>query len=143
MLFALIAGTTLFLRHRIVRNQRQLRADLQAIVDLEARAVARNDRELFLSLKSPDDLAWLQEQQGAFDYFAAHPGDWPRVKVTSVELVDDYAWVQTTSVWEVLERIRNQRSCVTSGLTYQPASPLPPPPTPSESVSSVVNESGS
>jgi hypothetical protein len=99
-LFTLIIGTTLFLRFRIAQNQRQLRADLQALVDLEARAVARSDRELFLSLKSPDDLAWFQEQQGAFDYVAAHPGDWPRLEVTSVELVDDYAWVQTTGIWE-------------------------------------------
>jgi hypothetical protein len=99
-LIALISGVTLLLRYRISQNQRQLRADFQALVDLEARALARGDRELYLSLKSRDDVAWFQEQQGAFDFYAAHPEAWPHPKVTGVELVDDYAWVQTTTPWD-------------------------------------------
>jgi hypothetical protein len=93
---ALAITATLTLQRRIVENQRQIKTDLQALVDLEARAIANGDRELFLSLKSKDNVTWLEEQERVFDYCTANAGQWPRLRVTGVELVDDYAWVHVT-----------------------------------------------
>ena len=46
---ALIVVTILILRHRVAQHERQLMAEIQMLVDLEAQAVANSDRELFLS----------------------------------------------------------------------------------------------
>jgi len=94
-LIVLVSATVLFLRHRVAQNQRQLRAELQALIDLEARAIANGDRELFLSLKRDEHDAWFMWQQNTFDYFAENPDTWPHLRVTDVEVVDEYAWVHT------------------------------------------------
>jgi hypothetical protein len=99
----------LALRQRIVQNQRRLRADLQVLVNLEAQAIANGDVELFLSLQSQEDATWFAGREVYFDYYVRDSSGWPRLEVTSVELVDDYAWVHTVETSEAsgerLERV--------------------------------------
>lgn len=95
ILIVLASATVLFLRHRIAQSQRQLRAEIQALIDLEARAVANGDRELYLSLKSDEDDNWFEWQQYTFDYLTQKPGAWPQLQVSDVDVVDEYVWVFT------------------------------------------------
>lgn len=95
VIFLSLAGS-LLVRRRIDQNQRQLKADIQAMIDLEARAIANGDRGLFQSFKSTEDAAWFDWQNSAFDYYTQHPDDWPQLQVSHAQLVEDYAWVRTT-----------------------------------------------
>jgi hypothetical protein len=94
ILIVLVSATVLFLRHRVAQSQRQLRAEIQALIDLEARAIANGDRELYLSLKSGEDDTWFEWQQYTFDYLTQNPDAWPHLRITDVEVVDEYAWVR-------------------------------------------------
>ena len=74
---ALIVVTILLLHFRIDQNQRQLKAEIQALVDLEAQVVANGDRELFLSLHGQESAAWVQWRGVTFDYYAQSALEWP------------------------------------------------------------------
>jgi hypothetical protein len=80
----------------IAQNQRQLKADIQALVDLEAQVVAHGDRELFLSLQSQEDAAWVQWKGVTCDYYAKRAKEWPRLKVAHVKRMGDFARVHVT-----------------------------------------------
>ena len=95
-LATLIVVTCLILYYRITQNQRQLKADFQTLVDLQAQVVANGDRELFLSLHGQENAAWVQWRGGIFDYYAQGTQEWPRLKVTRVKRAGDFSRVHIT-----------------------------------------------
>lgn len=99
-LLALVAVVTLALHQRVIQNQRRLRADIQAVVDLEAQAIARGDGELFLSFQNQENADWFEWRKTAFERHVGNALGWPQLKVTDVELAGDYAWVRTVGSGE-------------------------------------------
>lgn len=89
----LILGAVLAWRYRLAQIQGRLKIEFQRSVNLEAQAVANGDRELFFSLKSRDNIAWIEWQHATFEYLLRNPGNWPHLRVTRVEWMDDCAWV--------------------------------------------------
>jgi hypothetical protein len=87
------AGGTLWVRYR--HFQRTLREEIQAVIDLEAKAWAEGDTELFLSLQDKEDHNWyFSWKQAAHDQNLFVTDIHQPARVTKVDPWGDTVWVE-------------------------------------------------
>lgn len=95
-LTALIFGVIVLAVLWLIQEQwrRQLEGELRSTIVLEAQALARGDREIFLKLQDPQDEDWLRAQSELLNQArqANIPADQTEIRALSVE--GDWAWAE-------------------------------------------------
>ena len=123
VVIATAAGGYVFLRRRYVEAQQRLAFQIQNVIDLEAKAYARQDRDLFLEQQDADAEAWYTRQaervgqdcpQPDEDMAAsAAPGSrcLPVLpaKIETIDLQGDVAWVEVIEGQSLVRRARFYR----------------------------------
>lgn len=117
---AVLVTGSLYLRHRYAEAERQLAGQLQSVIDLEARAFAQSDADLFLELQDTASQLWYEEQaQRIQDSCGARRADTNALldpcapvlpaEVQNVELRQDIAWVEVIEGLTPVRRVRFYR----------------------------------
>ncbi|MFN2231512.1 MAG: hypothetical protein ACK2VA_17210 [Anaerolineae bacterium] len=123
VLLAAGSGAYLFLRQRYERAQQVLTFQIQGIVDLEARAYAQGDAELFLEQQDRSATGWYQRQVARVDRgclrspSTRYRGSVSRARcepvlpatVQDVQLRGSIAWVEVTEGDPLVRRVRFYR----------------------------------
>ncbi len=96
ILTALIFGAVALAALWLIQEQwrRQLEGELRSTILLEAQALARGDREIFLGLQDPQDEKWRRAQSDLLDI--ARQADIPadQVEITALGVEGDWAWAE-------------------------------------------------
>jgi len=93
-----IAGTVLW--YYSEQRLKRIEGDIQAVINLETKALRTGDKEIFMALQDPEDRDWRDDQERRFDLWEQMPDDarLPGVpQITDLQLWDDTAWVQVTT----------------------------------------------
>jgi hypothetical protein len=96
ILAALIFGAVALAALWLIQEQwrRQLEGELRSTLLLEAQALARGDREIFLGLQDPQDEKWRRAQSDLLD--KARQADIPadQVEIIALGVEGDWAWAE-------------------------------------------------
>jgi len=90
----LVVGGTLWVRYRYF--QRTVQEEIQAVIDLEAKAWSRGDKELFLSLQDEKDFKWyIPWKQAVLGRYGPGISDALRpARIVKVDPWGDVVWVE-------------------------------------------------
>ncbi len=122
LVVSVAGGAYLVVHRRYADAQRQLAFQIQGVIDLEARAFAQGDQDLFMAQQDPTDTTWRIRQKQRISTFctaqaAAQPvNSSPEqcapvlpARVEDVELHREVAWVRVTQGQEPVRRVRFYR----------------------------------
>jgi hypothetical protein len=116
----LVVGMAIALQYRYRRALRQVTAQIQDAIDLEARALAQGDVARYLALQDASLPGWVVRQAGRLDWAcpaassaeALSAGVCPLaapVQVAGVEMRGDVAWVEVIAPQAGLRQVRFYR----------------------------------
>ncbi len=94
--FVIVALAALWLIQEQWR--RRLEEELRSTIVLEAQALARGDREIFLKLQDPQDEKWLRTQRELLNRVSQAGISADQVEVVALSVEGDWAWAEVRAL---------------------------------------------
>lgn len=108
ILTALIFGAVALAALWLIQEQwrRQLEGELRSTILLEAQALARGDREIFLELQDPQDEKWRRAQSELLNQARQVNIPADSVEITALGVEGDWAWAEVRALRPVAGSFR-------------------------------------